>query len=162
MKPVLRARRGQRGNAMVEFALASLILIPVFANTFQFGYSFYQYLRLEEAVRNAARYAGSRTFNAGSSASVTAFRTAVKQMAVYGNPQTSSGAALVPNLATSHVNVTVADNSGNPASSSVTPRKVSVSVSGFQIYGVFGTVTLSSRPYVEFPYFGQYLPSGME
>lgn len=161
MKPVsLKCR--QRGNAMVEFALASLILIPVFANTFQFGYTFYQYLRLEEAVRNAARYGGSRTFNAGNTASISAFRTAVKQMAVYGDPEASSGTPLIPNLTTSHVNVSLVDNSGNVATSSVTPRKVAVSVTGLNVNGIFGEVTLRDRPYVEFPYFGQYLPSGME
>ena len=162
MKPVSFKRRSQRGNAMVEFALASLILVPVFANTFQFGFTFYQYLRLEEAVRNAARYGGSRTFNAGNSASITAFRTAVKQMAVYGDSEASSGTPLVPNLTTSQVNVTIVDNSGNAASSSVSPRKVAVSVSGLNVNGIFGSVTLSGRPYVEFPYFGQYLPSGTE
>ena len=162
MKPVLRRRSRQRGNAMIEFALASLILIPVFANTFQFGFTFYQYLRLEEAVRNAARYGGSRTFNAGSANSISAFRTAVKQMAVYGDPEASSGTALVPNLALNHVNVTVVNESGTAASASVNPRKVTVSVSGLQVNGIFGTVTLSGRPYVEFPYFGQYLPSGTE
>ncbi|MBL8178444.1 MAG: pilus assembly protein [Bryobacterales bacterium] len=162
MKPLSLTRRRQRGNAMVEFALASLILIPVFANTFQFGFTFYQYLRLEEAVRNAARYGGSRTFNSGNSSSISAFQTAVKRMAVYGDPAATSGTPLVPNLAVSHVTVTLSDGAGNAASASVTPRRVAVKVSGLTINGVFGSATLSGRPFVEFPYFGQYLPSGTE
>ena len=162
MKLALNRRHRQRGNAMLEFALASIVLIPVFANTFQFGFTFYQYLRLEEAVRNAARYGGSRTFNAGNNNSIAAFRTAVKQMAVYGDPLATSGDSLVPNLALSHVNVSLVNETGAAASANVNPRKVVVSVNGLQINGIFGTVTLTGRPNIEFPYFGQYLPSGTE
>ena len=38
------------GNAMIEFALASAILIPLFIGTFQFGYTFYVYNLLATQV----------------------------------------------------------------------------------------------------------------
>lgn len=38
-----RRKRSQRGNAMLEFALAFSIIVPVFLSTFQFGYTFYVY-----------------------------------------------------------------------------------------------------------------------
>ena len=40
---------------MVEFALSATILMLIFLGTFQFGYAFYQYNTLANAVRGAAR-----------------------------------------------------------------------------------------------------------
>ena len=47
----------ERGSAMVEFALSATLIVSFFAGVFQFGYSFYAYNALEEAVRGGARYA---------------------------------------------------------------------------------------------------------
>ena len=52
MRPVTRERRTrQRGNALVEFALAFGFLFPVITGTFQFGYAFFVYNELQNAVR---------------------------------------------------------------------------------------------------------------
>ena len=56
---------------MVEFALASVILIPTFVGTFQFGYTFYVYNLLCTQVRAGARYASTRTFRCKTSTSIT-------------------------------------------------------------------------------------------
>jgi Flp pilus assembly protein TadG len=34
-------RQDERGNAMLEFALSSLVLVTMFIATFQFGYAFF-------------------------------------------------------------------------------------------------------------------------
>ena len=58
--------RSTRGNAMVEFALAATLLVPVFVAVFQFGYGMYTYNELVEAVRAGVRYASyAKISNAG-------------------------------------------------------------------------------------------------
>ena len=51
----------RKGNAMLEFALATGILLPAFVGTFQFGYTFYVYNNLDTAVRGGARYASMQS-----------------------------------------------------------------------------------------------------
>src|SRR5438477_10338668 len=98
MKKLSTNRLGsRRGNAMIEFALASLILIPMFFGSFQFGYTFYVYNLLCTQIRAAARYGSIRTFNAGNSSSITAFQTAVTNMALYGNAA-GSGTVIEPGM----------------------------------------------------------------
>jgi Flp pilus assembly protein TadG len=48
-------RRG-RGVGIVEFALASLIFLPITLGTLDFGRAIYQYSQFENAVREAARF----------------------------------------------------------------------------------------------------------
>src|SRR5437667_12127656 len=94
----------RRGNAMIEFALASLILIPMFFGAFQFGYTFYVYNLLCSQIRAAARYGSIRTFNAGNAASKTAFSTAVKNVVIYGNPD-GSGTVIEPGITAAKLEV---------------------------------------------------------
>jgi len=75
----------RKGTAMLEFALGTLILVPVFAGTFQFGYTFFVYNNLDTAVRGGARYASLRSYDSATSTPSSAFSTAVKNMVVYGN-----------------------------------------------------------------------------
>jgi len=56
-------RRGnRRGNAILEFAIGSSMLIGVFSGTFQFGCTFLQYNKLQMAVADAARYAALQPY----------------------------------------------------------------------------------------------------
>ena len=66
--------RSRRGNALVEFAIASTVLIPIFVGTFQFGYSFYVYNLISTQIRSGARYASLRTFRCSNSASIDTFK----------------------------------------------------------------------------------------
>src|SRR5947209_18054089 len=76
----------RRGNAMVEFAVAVPMIVLIFAGTFQFGYYFYIYNRLEGAARAGARYASLRDYNSSTSTPASDFVTAVNNMVVYGSP----------------------------------------------------------------------------
>src|SRR4051794_8548845 len=99
--------RSRRGNAMLEFGLASLVLIPLFLGTFQFGYTFYVYNLLSTQIRAGARYASLRTFRCSNSAGITAFKTAVANMVVYGDPTGTATTVLVPGLTTAGVDVEI-------------------------------------------------------
>src|SRR5262245_577491 len=77
--PATRARRkGQNGNAIIEFALAVSFIFPMVTGLFQFGYAFFVYNQLQSAVREGARYAAYKTYDSGSSTPSTAFSDAVK------------------------------------------------------------------------------------
>ena len=155
-------RRGERGNAMIEFALSALVLTLMFIITFQFGYAFYVYNKLQTAVRNGARYASVRNFNAGNASSRTKFQTAVQQMVVYGDPALSSGTPVVPGLATGALTVSITDANGTAASSTVMPDRVQVQVTGYNLDALFRTYSLTTKPVEAFPYVGLYLPTGTE
>src|SRR5882672_9417019 len=127
MKPAQKNRLGSRsGNALVEFALASLILFPIFLGTFQFGYTFYVYNQLCTQIRAGARYASMRTFAASS---VSGFETATKNMVVYGNPSPGqSPTVLVPGLSTAQIAVTIKAADGVTITSANSSSKVPATV----------------------------------
>ncbi len=145
----------RRGSAMVEFALSSLVLIPAFTGTFQFGYSLYLYNELVSAVRAGARYASLEGLsNAGDGTTPSGYTTPIKQMVVYGDPTASSGTPVVPGLAASAVSVSVTFDSGN------TPSAVTVGISSYSIDAIFKTFTFTGKPSFTTPYFGKYCSSG--
>jgi Flp pilus assembly protein TadG len=142
--------RCRRGNAMLEFAIGSGVLVSVFAGTFQFGYTFYQYNLLKNAVSDGARYASLRTYDSSNSTPSNAFQTAVQNMVVYGDPG-GSGNPIAPGLTTSNVNLAVTFTAG-------VPTAMSVSITGYTIGAVFGTTTLTGKPNVTYAYQGIFAP----
>ena len=72
-----QARR-RSGSVMVEFTVATSVLIPLFLGGWAFGFTFYQYVQLENAVRSGARYASLRTYDSATSTPSSAFLTAVQ------------------------------------------------------------------------------------
>jgi Flp pilus assembly protein TadG len=145
---------------MIEFALSSLILITLFIFTFQFGYTFYIYNRLQTAVRNGARDASVRKFYGGNAASITAFKDRVKNMVVYSNPNPPGGTPpIAPGLTTAAVTVNITNAAGTEGSSTVIPDRVLVYISNYQLDVLFRTYTFTSKPVEAFPYVGLYLPT---
>ena len=155
--------RSRRGNAMLEFGLASLILIPLFVGTFQFGYTFYVYNLLSNQVRAGARYASMRTFRCKDDDGITAFKNKVKNVVVYGNPAPAGGAtSLVPGLTTARVDVQIKGQNDLDASKTNIPAYVTVSSLNFPLDAVFRTYTFNGKPVLRFPYSGQYAPGESE
>ena len=140
------------GSVMVEFTLALSFLIPLFAGAWAFGYSFYMYSALENAVRNGGRYAATQKYDSATTTPTTDFLTKVKKMTVYGDPAADDSASpVVPNLTTSNVNLTVAFASGAPSG-------MTVSITGYSLITYMGRVTLNNKPYVWFPFTGMWGP----
>ncbi len=160
MRSPNQAKRGERGNAMIEFALSSIVLVTMFLFTFQFAYTFYIYNRLQTAVRNGARDASVRKFYAGDAASITKFQTKVKNMVVYGDPNPPNGAPPVaPGLTTAAVTVNITNAAGTAGSSTVIPDRVLVYISNYTLNALVRTYTFTSKPVEAFPYVGLYLPT---
>jgi Flp pilus assembly protein TadG len=149
----MRKRRNQRGGVTVEFTLSLLLLIPMFLGGWAFGYTFFQYGQLENAVRDGARYASMQTYDSATTTPTSAFLTAVQKMTVYGDPaaDTSTATPVVTGLTTSNVQLTVTFSNGVPSA-------MTVAITGFQIQSFLGKVTLNGKPYVWFPFAGYFGP----
>jgi Flp pilus assembly protein TadG len=141
----------RRGNAMLEFALATAILFPAFAGTFQFGYTFYIYNNLDTAVRGGARYASMQSYDSATSTPSTAFETAVKNMVVYGNSD-GTGDPVVRGLTTDNVQVLAVMKGAIPTS-------ITVRITGFAVDAVFATFTFNGKPSTTFAYTGTAAPT---
>jgi len=145
-----KARHGERGNAMLEFAIGATTLVSIFAGTFQFGYTFYQYNLLKNAVENGATYAALKTYNSATSTPSSTFRTAVQNIVVYGDPAGGSS-PIVSGLAPGNVNLNVTFTNG-------VPTAMNVSISSYTIHAVFGNTTFTNKPSVTYSYQGIYQP----
>jgi Flp pilus assembly protein TadG len=143
-------RRTQRGNAMVEFALAVSLLVPCFAGVFQFGYGFYTYNRLVAAVRSGARYAALLKYDSASTTPSTAYTTAVRNMVVYGSA-TAGTTPVVPGLSTSQVQVQMSFANSSP-------DMVKVYLTSYSVDTVFKTLTFTGKPAARFRYEGVWAP----
>jgi len=150
MRLPLQHRQRERGNVTIEFALSFAFLFAVFTGVFRFGYAFYQYNHLENAVRGGARYASVRTYDSATSTPSAAYLTAVRNMVRYGNP--AGGATpIAPGLTADKVSVTVTMDRN-------VPHRVTVAIVNYQIDAVFTSFTLNNKPKVSFRYLGRFAP----
>ncbi len=140
----------RRGNAMLEFAISAAVLLPAFAGTFQFGYTFFTYNKLDSAVRSGARYASMRTYDSSTSTPSTTFTMAVQNMVVYGN-SAGTGSPLAPGLARSNVEIL-------PNMSGSIPQSITVRITGYQVDAVFTTFIFNAKPSTTFTYTGTPSP----
>jgi len=154
--PIFKAVRGRRGNVMVEFAIGAGVLVFVFAGTFQFGYTFYQYNILKNAVSDGAHYASLRPYDSKTTTPSAGFKTAVRNMVVYGDPAGGTS-PLAPGLTTGNVNLTVYFTNGLTTLPGV-PETMTVSIDGYTIGAVFGTTSLANKPSVTYAYQGFFSP----
>jgi len=141
---------------MVEFALGSGILMTAFTATFQFGFIFYQYNAVFNAVNNGAHFGAVQIYDSNSSTPSNAFSTSVKNMVVFGDPTGTNTTPVVKNLTTGNVTVTI--GSVGSAGTTFTPTSVTVAITGYTINAVVGSFTLTGKPSVTYAYQGLYCP----
>jgi Flp pilus assembly protein TadG len=146
----MRRNSRTRGNALVEFALAVGLLLPMLFGTFEFGYAFYTYNRLIAAVREGGRYASLRTYDSSTTTPSNTYLTAVENAVVYGDPS-GNGTPVVSGLATTNVGVTMTMNNG-------VPDMVTVSVTNFTVDTLIKTFNLANKPSAAFRFEGTYAP----
>ena len=154
---LLPKRSGERGDALIEFALSFFLIFAVFGGIFQFAYDFYTYNALVAAVREGARYASLKPYDSTTTTPSAGFLAAVQNMVVYRDASPAPGAApVVAGLAPGNVALTV---TGGPTGGTLTaPTEMTVSITGFTIDAVFATWTLNGKPNCTFPYTGILTP----
>ena len=106
-------RDGERGAALVEFAICATIFLVVVFGVLEFGRMLWVHNALADATRRAARYAVTRGKSNEPSSET---QQAIKNVAVYGNPE-GSGSPLVDGLAPGQVMITFSDDYGLGAGS---------------------------------------------
>ena len=136
---------------MVEFTLSMTLLIPLFLGAWAFGYTFYQYAKLEDAVRAGARYASTINYDSATTTPSNTFLTAVQDMTAYGDPSGSTTTPVVSGLTPSNVTLTVTFTNGAPSA-------MTVAITNFKLPTYMGSFKLSGKPYVWFPYLGYWSP----
>ena len=123
------AERSERGATLLEFAVGATIFFTAMFAVLEFGRALWTHNALSDAARRAARYAINQPASSPAGMSVTGTNvgpsaTAIKNVAVYGNPQ-GTGQPMFNNLTTSHVNVTYSNFGLGDGS-------VSVTITGYQ------------------------------
>jgi len=151
----LRRFGGRAGHAFVEFALGSGILVVVFVSTFQYGYFFYQYNLLVNVVNNAAHFAAMQVYDTNTATPSNAWKAAVQNMVLYGDPSGSATTLQVKNLQASNISIVVGSSGSG---STFTPTSVTVAITGYTIDGVTGKYVLTGKPAVTYPFQGMYCP----
>ena len=150
IEKALGRARDRRGNAILEFAIGSGILVAVFTGTFQFGFTFLQYNNLQNAVARGARYASLVPYDSPTAVPSAAFQTAVQNMVLYGSP-TAGTTPVLAGLTAGNANLTVTFTDGIPSA-------MTVFISGYTINSVFATTTLTTKPQVTYAYQGIWSP----
>jgi Flp pilus assembly protein TadG len=148
-----RKARKESGNVLVEFSLSLAVLVPLFLGAWSYGYTFFQYSQLGNAVRSGARFASLQTYDSATTTPSDAFLTAVQKMTVYGDPAADAATAtpVVAGLTTANVQLGVTFASGAPTA-------VTVSIKNFNLRAFTGSVSLNNKPYVWFPFVGTFGP----
>jgi Flp pilus assembly protein TadG len=145
-----RVRQKRAGMAIIEFALGSGVLLVAFFGTFEFGYTFIQYDKLEVAVAQGARYASLVPYDSATSTPSSAFLSAVQNMVMYASP-TGGTAPVVNGLTAQSVGLTVTFVNGVPSS-------MKVSITGYTVNALFGRFTLTGKPSATYQYQGVWAP----
>lgn len=103
-------RKHEHGLAMVEFVLASPVLLLLLFGVVEFGHFMLQYSALNDSVRNASRYIAGNSLSGQSGVLMqgTQWTTRVgegRNLAVFGNIA-GSGSPLLPGLAVGQITIT--------------------------------------------------------
>jgi Flp pilus assembly protein TadG len=121
---------GQKGVALVEFALILPLLLLLTFTATEFGRAMYEYNTLTKSVRDAARYLSMQT--PGDPASIATARN----LAVYGNLTGSPAIPLAAGLTTDQV----AASWENGVGSAPVINTVTVTIQGYGFRPLFSSV----------------------
>ncbi len=147
-------RKPRRGSVLVEFTICAPFLVLLFLGAWHFGYAFWLYNTVEQAVRAGGRYASVQRYEAPEGGPPNdAYLTEVRNIVVYGNAEGGTE-PIVPSLTTEKVFVDVAF--ANHA-----PSTVRVWVDGYKLPGLFSEITLQGKPSVRFKYLGTWAPPAL-
>jgi len=139
---MFRRKKGksEKGQSLVEMALVCLIFFFLLFGILEFGRALWTYNTIVQSTREAARWAVVNVANAADSTDINRARNIV----IYGYPDVSSGAPLVPGLDSATVTVVIQPLQTD-ASGTAINEKISVSVSNYQfrfIVPIAPTITI--------------------
>lgn len=128
----------QSGSALIEAALALTLLTTVLLGAVEFGNAFVKLRGLQTAVDRGAEFAARALEESGEREVGAELETAIRNMALYGNPGGSDGPAIA-GLRAEQVAVSVENDGAWPA-------RVVVSVTGYRFAAPGLNRMLDGRP----------------
>ena len=139
---MFRRKKGksEKGQSLVEMALVCLIFFFLLFGILEFGRALWTYNTIVQSTREAARWAVVNVANAADSTDINRARNIV----IYGYPDVSSGAPLLPGLASATVTVAIQPLQTDPSGTAIN-EKITVSVSNYQfqfIVPIAPTITI--------------------
>ncbi len=142
-----RNSKARSGSALIELTIAVPLLVSLFLGTWQFGYAYYLYNELTQAVRAGGRYASLLHYKSTTETPLEEYTHAVQNMVVYGNPAGGT-VPVVPGLSADKVDVKMAFELNRPG-------RVTISINNFSI-GTFWNINLQGKPWADFVYTGTW------
>lgn len=145
-----RSHRRARGSALIEFAFALALMVPIVAG----GWQFYEaYLRMEEiqqAAIRGAQFASNLPYESESEVPPSDFRRAVENVILYRNPN-GGGRSVVPGLRRDMLRLSMRFEAGRPA-------ELAVSVDGYRLplFAGGGITLRGRRPLASYPFRGHW------
>lgn len=135
----LRRSADERGQAVLETALVTVVLLLLFAGAIDVGRMFYHYIAITNAAREGARTASRLPCDPALSASRTAVRAAIISSVV--NEAGASGTIVLP------ANVTITPDPATTCATGGTPVQVTVAYDFSNIFSNFlgASVRLSNQ-----------------
>jgi Flp pilus assembly protein TadG len=115
-------RKKEKGQTLVEFALASLIFFTLLFGIIEFGRALWTWNTIVQQTRAGARFAIVEVPDAND--------TPTKNFVVYQN-SAGAGDPILPGLTTSNVSVAYLTNAGAAAASKAVADKIEVSITGY-------------------------------
>ncbi len=121
----MKKNRAEKGQALLEFALVTLVFFILAFGIIEFGRALWTWNTIAEATRAGARYATTAT--------PTGTDTEIKKMVVYKDPNATAGSTpVLPGLTESNVTVDYLMNNGTAAASKAVADIIQVSITGYQ------------------------------
>lgn len=148
--------RRQQGSALIEFAFALAVVVPVMAG----GWQFYEaYLRIEEVQQAAIRgveFGSNLPYDSAGETPTAEFERAVENVMLFGNPRgtegTAAAAPVVRGLRREMIDVRMGFAAGRPAELTVSVRNLKLPLPG-------GGLLLQGKPRASYPYRGHWSPA---
>jgi Flp pilus assembly protein TadG len=137
----------EKGQALVEFAMVTLLFFTLVFGIIEFGRALWTWNTIVQATRAGARYAAVEIPTGGD--------TEIKKVVVYNDPNAgASSKPVVPGLTEANVTVSYLKYNGTPAASRSVADMIEISVIGYQ----FNFLASFFGPGISLPPFTTSLP----
>jgi hypothetical protein len=138
-------QRRRRGSAMLEFTLAFAVLAPLTVTATQFILAHVQLAFLQRMVHAGAREGSALPWDSPDEKPSAEFRRKVENVVLYGSVEETGKAPLVLDLGRDQIQLAVEYGEGRP-------RRISVSIKGYNLFGGGPWKHLDGKPAAAFPY----------
>jgi Flp pilus assembly protein TadG len=152
---VRKARKAERGATLVEYAFVLILFLTLLFGISGFGHAIFVYHHLNNAAKEATRYAAVRGYNCDKTETVSSCQSINSASSISGPTNTADVTAYVNSITpqsidTSQLTITVCGVASSSACSASAPQICTTAVSGQGPYINYPGCTVSVT--VQYPY----------